>query len=667
MQKLLIKKGLYLVGACFVFFTWSVAQEPDSVKFRQLPDVEVVGSSRIQISRHTTPLQVLGSKEIEHLGLYNLSDAVRRFSGVTVKDYGGIGGLKTISVRSLGAHHTAVSYDGTPVLDAQSGQADLSRFTLDNVEILSLSMGQVDDIFQPARIYASAGALNIKTRKPRFEEKPYLLSAKMKNGSFGFFNPSLSYAHKLDESVSASFYTNYTRAAGNYPYTLVNGNTLSHEKRINSDIETVHLEGNLYAKIGDLGQLETKLYTFHSGRGLPGAVNFYDKTSTERLWNDNTFVQSHYKQKVSEMLTTQVFAKYSYAYSKYRHEDDKYATGVREDRNTRHEYYGSAGILYTPFDCFSTSLTTDYTHSGLHNNFYNAPQPRRNDILTAFAMQYEVPSLTLTGSLLGRYLCDEVETGNRRPVQKRLSPAVSLSWKPFKNNTLRVRTSYKDIYRVPTFTDLYYLRVGNTTLKPENTAQYNVGLTWNTTLGELISFLRFSVDGYYNKVEDKIVALPTMYVWKMMNMGQVEIKGADVNISGEAFLSEEMQLLFSGNYTYQHAIDITNPDAKNYKDQIPYTPRHTGGCSFTLENPWVNVSYILTAVGERYALPQNTKSNKVNAYVEQSISLNRMFELKNTSLRLQGEVLNIADTQYDVIQYYPMPGRSWRLTITFIL
>ena len=33
-------------------------------------------------------------------------------------------------------------------------------------------------------------------------------------------------------------------------------------------------------------------------------------------------------------------------------------------------------------------------------------------------------------------------------------------------------------YRAPTFNDLYYLRMGNTNLRPERADQYNLGLTW---------------------------------------------------------------------------------------------------------------------------------------------------------------------------------------------
>ena len=87
---------------------------------------------------------------------------------MTVKDYGGIGGLKTVSIRSLGAQHTAVGYDGITLTDCQTGQIDIGRFSLDNVDRLSLNNGQSDNIFQPARFFASAGILNIQTLTPLF-------------------------------------------------------------------------------------------------------------------------------------------------------------------------------------------------------------------------------------------------------------------------------------------------------------------------------------------------------------------------------------------------------------------------------------------------------------------------------------------------------------------
>ncbi|MDR3251678.1 MAG: TonB-dependent receptor [Tannerella sp.] len=671
-KKLFAKMKVCLAGACFACFTVAKAQQPeeraDTVKSRQLPDVEVVAAQRASATKQGSPLQIIDNKNIKRLGISELHEAVRRFSGVTIKDYGGIGGLKTVSIRSLGAQHTAVGYDGVPISDAQSGQIDISRFTLDNVDMISLSMGQTDDIFLTARIYSSAGALNIKTLKPVFSDaKKYNLTAKFKSGSFGMYNPVLSLSRKLGDRSSAVVHADYMGASGEYPYTLSNGSVKTSEKRLNSDIRTFRIEADVYAGFSRWGSLDTKLYLFDSERGLPGSVNFYNKTATERLWNDNSFIQTQYNNELSDRFKVRAIAKYTYSYSKYRDVDDKYAAGFQEDRNTQTEYYGSIGVLYTPLTHLSASFTTDFSHSALSNNFNNSPLPRRNNLLSVLSAQYSASALTVTGSLLGTYISDEVENGERPKDRRRLSPAASLSWRPFANNALRLRVSYKDVFRVPTFTDLYYLRIGNTNLKPEKAKQYNAGITWSGSAGRKVNYVSVSLDCYYNTVEDKIVALPTLYIWRMMNLGEVRIKGADVNVAAEAALSEKTNMIISGNYTCQKAIDVTNPEAKNYKDQIPYTPRHSGNCSVAFETPWLNFSYLLTAVGERYAMPQNIKSNRIEAYTEQNVSLNRTFNLGKLSLRLQGEILNIADTQYDVIQYYPMPGRSWRLSVALNL
>ena len=75
------------------------------------------------------------------------------------------------------------------------------------------------------------------------------------------------------------------------------------------------------------------------------------------------------------------------------------------------------------------------------------------------------------------------------------------------------------------------------------TTQYNIRFTWNDEISPFIRLLSVSVDSYYNKVSDKIVAIPNMYIWKMMNMGEVEIKGIDVNLGANIPLYKTFSLL----------------------------------------------------------------------------------------------------------------------------
>ena len=113
---------------------------------------EVTVTARRPPAKVTTgsPVQLINKEDIKNLGLQNMADAVRRFAGTNVRDYGGIGGLKTVSIRNLGAAHTAVSYDGVVVSNSQAGQIDIGRFSLDNVSSLSLAIGQDENLLHPA-------------------------------------------------------------------------------------------------------------------------------------------------------------------------------------------------------------------------------------------------------------------------------------------------------------------------------------------------------------------------------------------------------------------------------------------------------------------------------------------------------------------------------------
>jgi Outer membrane cobalamin receptor protein len=647
-----------------MFAPFAYSQQIDTLKLHQLSEVEVVEKARPSTTRTGAPVQWMTTASIQRLGLQDLSEAVKRFSGVTVKDYGGIGGLKTVSIRSFGAQHTAVSYDGIAITDAQSGQVDISRFSLDNVEQISLTIGQSDDIFQTARMYASAGALSIKTAKPLFDKKKYNLSTRIGGGSFGLFTPSVQYAYQLSNKWAIATRADWSSAKGEYPFKLTNGKLVTEEKRKNSDVQSLRLEGNLYGDIAG-GELKAKLYYYDSERGLPGSVVYYNDYAKERLWDNNFFGQVQYRKDMNNHLALQSSARYSYTYSKYRNIDSMLPDGIQVDRNTQQEYYLSAGVLYRTDSPFSTSLTSDISYNTLANNFENAISPERITSLTAFALQYHTSHLILTGSLLGTYIYDEVKKGDRPADKKRLSPSLTISWRPFDETNLRVRASYKDIFRVPTFTDLYYQRIGNTNLKPERALQYNIGLTWSGE-SRFFRYMSASVDAYYNKAEDKILAIPTMHIWKMRNLGEVESKGLDINLHIEKTLASSVAVLLSATYSYIKAIDITDPENKVYRHQIQYTPRHLANTSVSLENPWFTISYHVNAVDKRYSLPQNIASNRLPGYVEHNISLNRTFSVGKTNLRVQGEVLNLTDKTYDIVRYYPMPGRSWRLNLSLI-
>lgn len=612
----------------------------------------------------SSPVQIISKNKFDHLGIETLSDAVKLFSGVQIKDYGGIGGVKTVSIRSIGAQHTAISYDGVTLSDAQNGQIDIGRFNLDNISGVSLVIGPSDDIFQTARMFASAGSLNIKTLKPNFDTIPFNAWVKIRGGSFGTYNPSFLYEQKISNRWSVAANADWLKSDGVYRFTLVNGELVTREKRYNSDVNTLRAELNIYGEVARNGKLSFKGSYYNSERGLPGAVILYKKDARERLWDVNSFVQVAYESSLCKKLDYKLQFKYNYAWNKYRDEKEYYDKGFQIDYYTQQEYYGSFALKYTPFSGVSFSFAEDYFKNVLDASLNNFVYPKRSTSLTVLAGQYSSDLFTFTASLLGTYITETVRYGEASADRFRLSPSVSASCKLLSDPDMRFRLSYQDLFRTPTFNDLYYAKIGNKNLKSEIARQLNVGLTGNITFNNnKFENLFFSVDAYYNKVKDKIVALPTLFIWKMMNMGRVNIIGTDVNLNSAVEWPSGLRLEFSGSYTFQYAIDVTDKESKNYKDQIPYTPRHSGNLSLSFINKWINLGYSVSIVGERYALPQNIKDNWVGGYSDHSISLWREFSCLRHKLNLQFDCKNITDKQYDVIQYYPMPGRSYMISL----
>lgn len=70
---------------------------------------------------------------------------------------------------------------------------------MDDLEELSLYNGQKSEIFQSAKDFASASAVYLKTRNPRFEggKKTNLLE-RYKAGSIQLINPSVRLEQKLN-------------------------------------------------------------------------------------------------------------------------------------------------------------------------------------------------------------------------------------------------------------------------------------------------------------------------------------------------------------------------------------------------------------------------------------------------------------------------------------
>lgn len=376
---------LYLLPAvCFA------QSKLDSIQ--QIHEVVIIADRYQEV----IPSQRLAGEKLEALSSYSVADAIRYFSGVQIKDYGGVGGLKTVDIRSMGTHHMGVFYDGIQLGNAQNGQIDLGKFSLDNIEEIALYNGQKSDIFQPAKDFGSAGTIYLRTRRPRFTgTKETNLTATFRTGSFGLANPSILWEQKVSETVSSSVSAEYIYATGKYKFryhkVLADGTTAwdTTAVRQNGDIQSFRLEGGLNGFI-EGGKWNIKAYYYNSEKGIPGAIVNNVWKRSQRQWDQNFFVQGSFRKEITPRYDFMLNMKYANDYMHYLNPD---TTLMYIDNTFRQqEVYTSIANKFSILSGLTkwvVSLSADHQWNILDASLQDFVFPKRNTLLISLATAFE--------------------------------------------------------------------------------------------------------------------------------------------------------------------------------------------------------------------------------------------------------------------------------------
>ena len=646
--------------------------------------------------REVVPSQKLNGEMLEKLNTHSVADALRYFSGIQLKDYGGVGGIKTVNIRSMGTHHLGISYDGIQLGNAQNGQIDLGQFSLDNVEEITLYNGQKSAIFQPASDFGHAGAIYIRTKEPENTH----LKFKTQYGSSDMFRFSTLWEQKLSETLSSSVSAGFLTASGKYKFRYErrypNGATAwdTTAVRQNGDIHAERIEANLFGRLHQ-GSWQVKGYLYNSARGIPGAIVNNVWRRGERQQDLNTFVQAAFDKNIGDGFSTRWLAKYAYYNTHYVNKD---TTQLPVDnRYKQQEVYLSTANVLELLPNWSASLSYDFKWNKLNADTYNFAFPTRISNLISLATAIDYKHLKAQGSILATFIHDrshrnvgseELRTksydytqGAKTPQQsnhnfslftlhsslQKLTPALFVNIYPFQGTFFSLRAYVKKSFRMPTFNDLYYTDMGNANLVPESALQYDAGFALNKHFEKgIVRHAEMHFDAYYNTVHDKIVAYPKgqQFRWTMLNLGKVHIKGIDVEAEADFQIGKDLVATARAQYTYQDARDVTDPDDSYYKHQIPYIPWHSGSAIVGLSYKNWDLNYSFIYAGERYDEQENILYNHMEPWYTSDLSLRYQFTVYSLQFTAQAEVNNLLDQDYEVIVNYPMPGRNYALTLS---
>ena len=613
----------------------------------------------------------------EEIGtVVSLPDAIRRFAGVQVRDYGGVGGLKTVNVRSLGSEHTGVFIDGLQVDNAQNMQVDLGRFGTDNLRSISLFSGQKASALQGAKEYSPANAIYLETAEPEFRPgRRDNLRLGVRTGSFRTFSPALTWEHLTRRGNRLRFAGEAVDSEGGYRFHVSDfrqypdGSLLGYDTtmvRKNCDLRSVRAEGFLSGPASGKADWNVHGYFYDSERGLPGPV--YKKAgkyplSEDRQKDRDAFLQGRYGITIGDRWSFMGKAKASCSHLEYVDVPELRTDLAAAHFNYRnHSAYVSGAASAKLGGALRVSLAQDVQYDYLDADLRDFVYPGRLSSWSAATAMVHRGGLDLSVTVLYLRVHDNFLDGAVRKTARRdaLMPSVVADWRL--SDRLSLNGFAKRSYRMPTFNDLYYSTVGSKTLDPEDAIQFDLGVVWQPWSG-----MTLKADLYHNRLKNKIIAVPTsnQFRWSMYNLGKVRVLGADVvadgrTKAGRAYLGATLR------YTYQRSRDRSLPpgaepaDVLTWNGQIPYIPLHSGSAGIFSEYRGWRLDVTAFAMGERYTTSANLPAYRLGPWATLDATASKSFDLRGGILALRLSLDNLLDEHYEIVDNYPMPG-FWAL------
>ena len=629
-----------------------------------LGTAEVLAYRRRADITASTPMQRLDSAALLHQGITDIGDALRRLSGINLRDYGGAGGLKTVSVRGLGAAHTAVSYDGLSVTDTRQGQIDLSQFSTDRLESITLQSMGTEELLSPVRSQTMA-LMSLDTPWTSSGDQRLHGRMTLRQASFSTYAPSLSLQQNVAEHTAVRMDADYFFARNDYPFVVENGVATARLHRTNSRMQTANAEVSLRQAFSQDGVLTVKGHFYHNYRLLPGMVRYYVNENNEHLLEQNAFGQALWEQGLGPRWKLMAATKFNWSTSRYANINAQYPNGAMRQHYWQREAYATAAATYAATPWLDAAYAVDYAFDSQNSNQASDSHVSRDTWLQSLTARVHTERISLLLRGIYHRYWNQQRGGQSARDARRITPTASFSWQLLRCPMwLYLRAGYKESFRMPTFTENYYYHLGSKTLRPELTRQFSVGFTMQCSPTPWWKMVAFTADVYRNRVTDRIVSIPyNLFIWQTTNMGLVRSTGLDVTLHSEWVPAPHHALHLSANYSWQQSRDCTSAELSTWHKQLAYTPKHSGAASMAWENPWVSVVVHTTFASLRWCTSNHLPTTNLPAYSEWGLGVYRTLSISSRlKADLRADLLNAFDKRYEVIGLYPMPGRSYKLT-----
>ncbi len=578
-------------------------------------------------------------QQLRELRPLQISDALQRVPGLFIREYGGVGGLKSVSMRGGSAAQSLILLDGMAWNSAQNGQIDLQTIPAAFVREISVERGGLGAIYGAN---AMTGAVRLDLTVPRQG-----LSMMVDGGSFDTWRSGVS------GGVSSGLWSvgggvDAYGSAGSFPYQIDHNGEVVDVNRANADVRT--LSG--IARIEYQGAFRTSVTAMArtGDRGVPGAV-VENAVTQQRARMADSDVMLQVRSKIVPIAHAPVWIDAGLRLLEQHYTDPDATIAGPAGIDAQYDLRDAVVALHGQYLERASDWSTHYRVEGGYVDLRGTSlQPGVGERVVRRHLGARVESdlgLSEVVRIQGALRVDTYSDAGTAftgllGARMRTSEQFSMS------------ASLGTGFRPPSFNELYFLNYGTSDLRPEHSVTLGVDAEWKP-----LSWITWNVSAYGNRFTDLIVSVPlSPVVTSARNVGAAQGVGMEWTLTAQVLPA----LMASWTYTLQELRDATGRAGLD-GTRIPYVPVEMIGVQTT----WRPGVWRLTAdyqyTSHRYAQAGSEYTSLLAPYhlLGAAVAVAVAGQSVNGDVMLR--VDNLLDAPYQVVRGFPMPGRQVRLSV----
>ncbi len=607
------------------------AQINDTIKV--LPSAEITA---IRLNKYALGQQqiAIDSADLKSFQFQNLGDLLQNLTPLSIKSYGI--GLSTATSRGTGSRHTALIWNGLNIQNGLIGLSDLSALEVGSVDKMYVKTGGSSALFGSGAIGAAIFLENAIENTQNFNG-----NIGLNKGNFGLFgeNIKLKIANK---KAAAQIRISHQKSLNNFEFRDISNVEKPLKNAENAAFEKLNITNSLFFDLGKNRFLKINNWLSKIDREIP-------PTMTSR--NDSAHQNEQFFRSVIEFSTPlSIIAQNTIlkARTGYFNEQLLYNSDVVKNSQNNIKTLISELETITNFD-EKTALRLGINYTGnktASNNLGDISHTR--DRFAVFASQiFELKKIKFATNI------------RQEVVDNQLVPFIfSIGFEKLcslKLAAFSLRGSLSRNYNLPALNDLYWQNLGNPNLQAERGFSGELGFDFLNKKDKNEMQLGFTL--FASNTNNWID-------WSPKNGGQftpsniysVFSRGIELVFKNQLKLNNKTVLKTHFNYQLSRATE----GADLLNQQLLYTPIHAGSIGINLIFKGLYINYYQNASSKRRMVQGFTEP-----FTIANATIGHSFLIKKTQLNTSINLLNIWNSDYQVIQFYAQPRRQIEAQLSF--